>query len=190
EPNTTLLEELRDLTGGRSYSDDAEELARVARSGEVFRAGLALTKSLQPIWFWLVFVSCILLLFDVAVRRIAVDPVQVIAVAHNLWDKMRGTTAPRQVAEEFIDRLRSRKAQVGQALDQGRAARRFEGTEGATAVAPPGAEEARPMPERRPPSRASQPAPPTVGEESEDSSSRLMLAKRRAMKDRDKRGEA
>src|SRR5262249_57793285 len=100
EPNTALMEEVRELTGGRSYSDDEGELLRVARSGEVFRPGLALTKSLQPIWFWLVFVSCVLLLFDVAVRRIAIDPVQVMAVTQHVWDRIRGTAAPREAAAE------------------------------------------------------------------------------------------
>jgi uncharacterized membrane protein len=190
EPNTLLLEELREMTGGKSYSDDEEELARVARSGELFRAGLALTKSLQPIWFWLVFVSCVLLLFDVAVRRIAVDPVQVAAAAQGLWDRLRGTAAPREVAAEFFDRLRSRKALVGQALDQGRAARRFEGDEGIVATAPPSAEDARPLPERQPPPRPAQPAPPSTEEEAGDFASRLMRAKRRAMQEREKRKDS
>src|SRR5262249_47765578 len=59
EPNPTLMEDLAALTGGQVYADDESELLRVARSGEVFRPGLALTKSLQPIWFWLGFVSCV-----------------------------------------------------------------------------------------------------------------------------------
>jgi uncharacterized membrane protein len=187
EPNTALMEELREITGGRSYADDESELAQVARSGEVFRPGQAVTKSLQPIWFWLVFAACVLLLFDVAVRRIAVDPVQVVAVAQGLWDRLRGTAAPREVAVEFLDRLRSRKAQVGQTLDQSRAARRFE-SEDEVAAPPPGADEARPVePLRAAPKPGAAPKP--AAEQPEDFASRLMRAKRRAMEEREKRKE-
>jgi hypothetical protein len=181
EPNPTLMEDLAALTGGRVYTDDEGELLRVARSGEVFRPGLALTKSLQPIWFWLVFVSCVLLLFDVAVRRIAVDPVAVVAVAQGYWDRLRGATAPREAAPEFIERLRSRKAKVGEAIDQGRAGRRFEGEAGA--APPPGADEAT---NASAPRRAPK-LPPKAAEQPEDYTSRLMRAKRRAMEEREKR---
>jgi uncharacterized membrane protein len=182
EPNTALMEELAALTGGRTYSDDEAALLGAARSGDVFRPGLALTKSLQPIWFWLVFASCVLLLFDVAVRRIAIDPVVVIAATQRLWDRLRGTAAPREGAVEFFERLRSRKAQVGQAIDQGRAARRFEG-EGITAAPPSlSADEPKPRPAPKPAA-----APPPAPEAKEDYASRLMRAKRRAMEERDKR---
>ncbi|HMF11373.1 MAG TPA: hypothetical protein VKE94_03680, partial [Gemmataceae bacterium] len=185
EPNTALMEELAALTGGRVYRDEEAELLRVARSGEVFRPGLALTKSLQPIWFWLVFVSCILLLFDVAVRRIAVDPVAVVAGAQRIWDRLRGTAAPREAAAEFFERLRSRKAQIGQSLEQGRSAQRFEG-EATSAPPPPGADETRPAAEPRP---APRPAAPQPSEPKEDYASRLMRAKQRAMEEREKRKE-
>jgi uncharacterized membrane protein len=188
EPDTVLLEDLRGPTGGRSYSDEEAELARIARSGELFRPAAALSKSLQPIWFWLVFVACVLLLFDVAVRRIAVDPVVVVAVAQGWWDRLRGTAVPREAAAEFFERLRSRKAQVGQAIDQGRAARRFEADEAATASAPPGAEEARPVVPQRPTTQP--PATKPAGQEQEDFASRLMRAKRRAMEEREKRKES
>jgi uncharacterized membrane protein len=125
EPNPSLMEEIRQITGGQNYSDDEQELIRAARSGEVFRPGLALSKSLQPIWFWLVFAASVLLLFDVAVRRIAIDPVVVAAAAQGVWDRFRGVSTPREVAAEFLERLHSRKARVGQSLDQSRASRRF-----------------------------------------------------------------
>jgi uncharacterized membrane protein len=184
EPNTSLMEEMANVTGGRVYSDEGEGLLQVARSGEVFRPGLALTKSLQPIWFWLVFVSCVLLLFDVAVRRIAVDPVAVVAVTQRLWDRLRGAAAPREAAVEFFERLRSRKAQVGQTLDQGRASRRFEGE--ASTAAPLRADESMPTSKPR---TAPKPATPAAQQE-DDYTSRLMRAKRRAMEERDKRKES
>jgi hypothetical protein len=183
EPNPALLEQLREITGGQTYSDDEAALLQIARSGEVFRPGLALSKSLQPIWFWLVFTASVLLLFDVAVRRIAIDPVVVVAAAQRGWDRLRGVSAPREVAAEFFDRLRSRKAQVGQTLDQSRAARRFEAE--ATSAPPPGADEAKAMPVQQGPGpRTPSPAPQ---EQKEDFASRLMRAKRRAMEEREKK---
>jgi uncharacterized membrane protein len=186
EPNPALMEEIRQITGGQSYSDDEQELLRVARSGEVFRPGLALTKSLQPIWFWLVFAASVLLLFDVAVRRIAIDPVVAFAAAQGVWDRLRGVSTPREVAAEFFERLQSRKAQVGQTMDQSRAARRFEGE--VTAPPPPGADEAAKVPAQR-----TQPRPTLSAraeEPKEDYASRLMRAKRRAMEERDKKKDS
>src|SRR5262249_25517251 len=70
ETNTELLEALRRETGGERYEDDAEALARVARSGQVFRPGLEPALSSQPVWYWLLFLAGVVLFFDVAVRRI------------------------------------------------------------------------------------------------------------------------
>jgi hypothetical protein len=183
EPNPALMEEIRQVTGGQSYSDGEPELLRVARSGVVFRPGLALTKSLQPIWFWLVFAASVLLLFDVAVRRIAIDPIAVVASAQTQWDRLRGVSAPREVAVVFLERLKSRKEQVGQTFDQFRAAKRFEGE--AISTAPLGADDlTKSAPQRPSPPLAPQATPE---EHKEDYASRLMRAKRRAMEDRDKK---
>jgi uncharacterized membrane protein len=184
EPNPALMEQLREVTGGQTYIDDEAALIQVARSGELFRPGLVQSKSLQPIWFWLVFTASVLLLLDVAVRRIAIDPVVAIAAAQRVWDHLRGVAAPREVAAEFFDRLRSRKAQVGQTLDQSRAARRFEGE--AASAPPPGADESKPVPVQRPAPRTASAA---QQEQKDDFASRLMRAKRRAMEEREKKKE-
>ena len=73
ETNAPLLEKLREITGGRSYADDDATLAKVAAQGEVFRSAGLSAASLQPVWHWLVLLAAVLLFFDVAVRRIAVD---------------------------------------------------------------------------------------------------------------------
>jgi hypothetical protein len=83
----------------------------------------------------------------------------------------------------FLERLHSRKARVGQSLDQSRASRRFEAE--TTATAPPGADETSRTPPQRPMPR---PAPAAKPQESmDDFASRLMRAKRRAMEERDKK---
>src|SRR5262249_46384157 len=53
ETNTTVLEKLRALTGGQTYSDSDEALAEVAGSAAAFRPSLPRSFPLQPIWYWL-----------------------------------------------------------------------------------------------------------------------------------------
>jgi uncharacterized membrane protein len=158
ESNTDLLDRLRALTEG------AESEGR----------------SPQPIWPWLLALAGVGLFFDVAVRRITLEPARVVAAARALWARLRGRAAEARPAE-FLDRLRSRKAQVGEALDRGRAGRRFEGEP--PSASPPAAEGVPPPPPPRP---AAPPAAAPAPEEQGDYASRLMRAKKRVWKDRDK----
>jgi uncharacterized membrane protein len=187
ESNTALLEKLRSMTGGQTYADDTDTLTAVAKNGDVFRPGLPSFYSLQPIWYWLLTIAAVLLLLDVAVRRIAVDPLHVMVVLQGHWDRLRGLTATRERVPEFFDRLRSRKAQVGETLQRDRAARRFEG-EPSAAPAPAGAMD---VPDTPPPIARAAPqrtslAPQTQREEPADYASRLLKAKKRVWQDRDK----
>jgi uncharacterized membrane protein len=192
ESNTALLERLRGMTGGKSYQDDGAALAAVARDGDsyVFRPTSPRFFPLQPIWYWLLVAAGVVLFCDVAVRRIAVEPLEVAAKARGVWDRLRGRRQAAERVPEFIERLKSRKVQIGEALQRERAARRFESGEGPVA-APTGATD---MPEVPRPSRPAGPAPrPTLapqheGEEPADYASRLLKAKRRVRQelDRDK----
>ena len=184
DADTALMERLAAITDGKVYADGDEALAKVAKSGELFRPGTAIAKSLQPVWFWLVFASAVLLFFDVAVRRISIDPVQVAATAQTVWDKLRGTATGEARAPEFFDRLRSTKVQVGQTLERGRAARRFEAGD-VPASAPEGADATSLPQPPRPAARPASPPLPAAEEEAGDYGSRLLRAKRRAMQDRD-----
>jgi uncharacterized membrane protein len=185
ETNTELLEALRRETGGERYEDDAEALARVARSGQVFRSGLEPAHGSQPIWYWLLFLAGMVLFFDVAVRRIALDPAWLTERAQRGWDRMRGRTVAVETTPQFLDRLRTRKAEVEEELERSRGQRRFEGGD-APVVAPPRAADAPPtsVPPRPPP------RPPGVAPEPEqeagDYASRLMKAKKRVWKEREK----
>jgi uncharacterized membrane protein len=201
ESNTGWLEKLREMTGGKtipeeilakaaSANDPAAEATRAELSREVFRAGLPQFKNLQPVWFWLVFFAGVLLFFDVAVRRIALQPAEVVAYASGVWERLRGRATREEQTPQFIDRLQSRKLQVSEALDQLRAARRFDAGE-APATAPPGAEAgtaAGPRPPVTQPSPQPQLAPES-SQEAADYASRLLKAKKRVWQEREKTNE-
>jgi Mg-chelatase subunit ChlD len=183
--NTPLLERIRELTDGRRYEDDETLLAEAARSGEVFRPAPERVKSLLPLWYWLVFASCVLLLCDVAVRRLAVEPERVAERARYVWARLRGLPVPEPAAVAYMDRLQTRRAGAGAAL----AGRRFEG-DALPAGAPPFADVA----SAAPPSSGAQPAAPAGGAaqpepEAGDYADRLLRAKKKALEER-KKGES
>jgi uncharacterized membrane protein len=187
ESNPALLQRLSDITGGKFFEDEAGVLAQLASDGEIFRPSPVRTKGLHAIWYWLLVLTGLGLFFDVAVRRIAIDPAAVALVVHNRWQRLRGLqTAPAQTPQ-FLDRLKLRKVQVDESLEKEKAVRRFE-SEGAPLHAPPMAETGLSS-ESAPPSPRAAPPPP-VGPEDEgaaaDYASRLLRAKRKAMEDRDK----
>lgn len=188
ESNTTLLENLRELTDGMSFGDSDADLRDVARSGVLFRPGKLQFRSLQPIWFWLVFVTGLLLFFDVAVRRIALDPARGLAAAERTWAYLRGRAESAAATPEFLERLKSRKAQVGESLEKGRAARRFEAGDAPPTTAPAGAMDMatptdRPAPPPTAPGRLS---PEGESKEPDDYGSRLLKAKKKIQQERDR----
>jgi len=185
ESNPSLLQRISTAAGGKMYTDDPDELAKLASSGDLYRMPPVQSKSLQNVWYWLLLLTGVGLFFDVAVRRIAVDPAEAAALVTTKWELLRGMRAeePKVV---MLDRLKSRKEQVAESLEKGKAARRFEGGD-APVQAPPSAAEA-PAPGTRPPPRP--PSAPKVAPDAEgqaaDYASRLLRAKRRAMQERDK----
>jgi uncharacterized membrane protein len=188
EPDVALLEKLRDITGGMTLDENEASLKQAARSAVVFRPGLPSSRSLQPIWFWLVMFAGVLLFFDVAVRRIAVEPAEVLAKTNRIFQHLRGQLVITSSTPQFLDRLKSRKSEIGELLEKTRAQTRFDtGPGGPVAAPPPGADAALPPPIK---STSKPPAAPKVAPASEaeaaDFASRLMRAKKRAMEDRDK----
>ncbi|HMC67087.1 MAG TPA: hypothetical protein VKI65_19275, partial [Gemmataceae bacterium] len=141
----------------------------------------------QPIWFWLVLLTGILLFFDVAVRRIAIEPLAVAVAAQRFWDRLRGRAAVKDTTPQFLDRLKSRKAQISEAIQKEKAARRFDLGEAPAVAAPQGAHEipvATPRPTRRPePQRG---VGPEQEKEAADYASRLLKAKKRVWEEREK----
>jgi Mg-chelatase subunit ChlD len=187
ETNTALLEKLRVLTDGEIYTDSDAALPKVAEDGTVFRKAPAFSKNLQPVWDWLLFLAAVLLLFDVAARRIALEFGVVVAAVIATWDRLCGRNAAADRAPEYIDRLKARKAQVGETLGQGKkAARRFDAGDAPTAAAPPGAGEAKPAPPASPRPAPQRPKSGAEAEKEGDYLSRLKKAKKRAMEEREK----
>jgi len=184
ESNVGLMESLRNLTKGKSYADEIGSLSEAASSATPFRAGVNTSKSKQPVWFWLAFLAGIVLFFDVAVRRIAIEPEAVTGLANRVWDRLRGRVPQAEGVPEFLDRLRSRKAEVG-ALEKDRAATRYEGGD----EPPPAGMGAEPKPTGPLPSQPG--APPSVAPDKPadpaDFASRLMKAKKKVWEDRDKK---
>src|SRR5262249_9608377 len=130
------------------------------------------------------------LFFDVAVRRIAIEPLEAVSVAQGAWDRLRGRRSSAEKGAEFLERLKTRKAQISETLDKSRAARRFEGGDApvAGARAPPagaGRAEA--------PRRPAAPGPGGLGvgpqpeQEPVDYASRLMKAKKKVWQDREQK---
>ncbi len=188
ESNTGLLERLRELTGGKAYADDPAALQRAVEmqkslgTNEVFRPTSVRSRSLESIWFWLVLFAGVALFFDVAVRRISIDPHKLARGAQEAWGQLRGQAAAVRTAE-FLDRLQSRKARVGETIEKGRSERRFEA--GDAPVAPPPAV-GEVLPPRPAPKPTQEPKAGAKEDEQADPMSRLLRAKRRAMEDRDR----
>jgi uncharacterized membrane protein len=184
ESNTALLRRLSEATGGNVYAEDDAALTEVVRNGEVFRKATASAQSPQPMWYWLVLLAGLGLFFDVAVRRIAIDPSEVSVAAVKVWDKLRGRAEAAVTTPVFIERLKSRKAAVGESLERERTARRFEpGAEApvaavTTADAAVSARIAPPRPQPRPQAPAAE-APV------DEAFARLMKAKRKALEGRE-----
>ena len=191
EANTALLEKVREITNGRTLSEDPEALFEAAKDGVPFRyTDLEQSKSLQPIWYWLLLTTAVLLLFDVAARRIAVDPLQVTAVVQSTWDRLRGRTGVAAATPQFLDRLKSRKEQVGESLGKAKKEARFDAGGVPPSIAPAGADEAAAQPPSSAPRPTAKPqggvAPDKPEEAPADFASRLMKAKKKVWEERDR----
>ncbi len=192
ESNVALMERIRDTTGGKTYAE--EELADMAQSSgdakkvalaeQVFRSGLPQFKNLQPVWYWLVLAAAVGLFFDVAVRRIAVQPAEATTVAVALWNRVRGRAAVASATPQFMDRLKNRKQQVGESLEQLRSARRFAGDEAGTAAPAVLGEVLTAEASPRPRPATTQPLAPSGGDQPADYASRLLKAKKKVWEER------
>ena len=147
----------------------------------VFRPVPESLMSLQPLWPWMVALAGVCLLFDVATRRIAVEPETVWTKAAGLWKRIRRRAVREEKLPEYIERLKSRKASVGESLDKGKAAKKFEGAAGIKPINAPTAASAPPPEKPKPPPAAEKKKPAD-----DDFASRLMHAKKKAMEEGDK----
>ncbi len=192
-PNEALLSQLaavvpKDGPPGRTIENpqspelslSPESLAKL-HAVNTFRHDLPKASSSQEIWHWLLLLASGVFLADVFVRRVSVSfqwlpPL----VTRGLDIILRRQPAPAQ--PQYIERLKSRKAEVTGQLEQIRAATRFEMPERPSSDAA-SLEELAPPPAAAPPGGQQ----PAISPEKEEESytERLLKAKKKAMEDRD-----
>jgi uncharacterized membrane protein/Mg-chelatase subunit ChlD len=185
ESNTPLLKQLSEITNGNVYKD-SDDLAKLAASGDLFRRGPQVIRAVLPFWFWLVFAAAVLLLCDVAIRRISLEWKDLRNFCERQWAKLRATPY-EEVESEGLGALLKRKQAVGDVIAKKRATRTFEldpAAEGTSA--PEGADDyaARagtggPLPSAPPPATAK---PTDDDEDGDDFMTRMRKAKERGKK--------
>jgi uncharacterized membrane protein len=181
ESNTHLLDELARMTDGKVYDETDKALAETVRKNDVFRKSSATAQSPQPMWYWLVLLAGIGLFFDVAVRRIAVEPAEVSTAAVRIWDRLRGRADAGTGSPQFLERLQNRKSQVEETI--GRSTRRFDVSDASPSA--PAVETADVATAQRPAPAPSRPQPPATAASVDDPFARLMKAKKKALGDRE-----
>jgi uncharacterized membrane protein len=204
--NPTTLETLASVTDGKVTNwkqtpDGRIDLDRTIQSSDHFRrdAGLINPRSFAPLWPTLLWLAACLFLGDVAVRRIAIDWGAIALAIGKEWQKITG----REVAtsSDYMDKLRSRKAEVGEQLDRSKSTARIESAPiFMAAQAPPSGPIGEPLldggeagsgPAARPaettgrPGMAVGPAAP----EKQSYTNRLLKAKQRVWEEREKEKE-
>jgi hypothetical protein len=109
-----------------------------------------------------------------------------VVATQKIWEWLRGRARAVESAPQFLERLKSRKAQVGEALDKARSARRFDVEEKTAVIAPSGASEAPAAAGQQPTGRPPKPKiEPEKEQEADDYASRLLKAKKRVWQARD-----
>jgi uncharacterized membrane protein len=145
-----------------------------------FRHDLPLASSSQAAWHWLILLASCVFLGDIFIRRVHVNFEPLLPLLARVRDFiLRRQPGPPQ--PQFIERLKSRKAEVAGHLDQLRAAARFE-------MSSPPSSDTSTLDELAPPPPPSPKGPSIAAEEKDDESytERLLKAKKKAMEDRDK----
>jgi uncharacterized membrane protein len=202
--NATTLETLASVTDGqvvswKSGADGRIVIGQTVRSADHFRRdGLVNPRSYGALWPMLLWLAACLFLGDVAVRRIALDLDWVKQTIANEWSKLRGQEVATSSA--YMEKLRSRKAEVDEQLDRSRASA---SPETASLVLPAtprsgpigepileGAEAAQRAPAARTPQETERPSMAAGPQEPEKESytNRLLKAKQRVWEEREKQG--
>ena len=128
EPNIGLIKTLVNLQpeGGQpgAFIDGELTSARVEDllATDTFRATLPKAVSPQDVWFLVMMAACGLFFADVFVRRVQVS----FDWLQPLWQRLMRRRQEEQPADDRLERLRSRKAEVSDQIDDLRASARFE----------------------------------------------------------------
>ncbi|RIK69225.1 MAG: hypothetical protein DCC65_00310 [Planctomycetota bacterium] len=105
EPNEALLREIAEVSEGRILSINADP-------DTVFAHNLPPTVTRTPIWEFLLKLAIFSFLMDIAVRRIALDPVKALAWARGYIASLAGRFAPGQKAAKTLTDLKGVRARV------------------------------------------------------------------------------
>jgi uncharacterized membrane protein len=133
ESNPQLLEQIASITGGKVI--DEREAMRLDAATNPFRHDLPPPTASEDIWHICLFVAAALFFFDVAVRRISLDLSRMRPMLAAAWAYARGKQI-EVATQDYMAKLRTRKAEVSRQLDEARAARRFEPTPDTPASSP------------------------------------------------------
>ena len=195
--NPTTLENLVSITEGRMLAwapgpnKEGIDAKKTVAQADVFRRDPSLVppRSFRDLWPDLLLAASLLFLADVGVRRVAPDFKRMGRAVGDYWTKLRGGEVVQ--APEYMEKLRSRKAEVAEQIDRGRDTTRFEAP-----VLPTSTVADEPLlgnidaPIRSPGDRPMSPkpgiAPTPKPAEPEGYASRLMKAKQKVWEDREK----
>ena len=140
ETNRTLLLTLANLkpkggSQGRLIEGDVTDARSLEKLTEVntFRSDLAKAFKISDVWPLVTLIALMLFAADVFVRRVSIDPA-VFAPITRFIRRALGREVVEVKRDERLERLRGRKAELSEALEDRRAANRFEpqgDTEGA-----------------------------------------------------------
>jgi uncharacterized membrane protein/Mg-chelatase subunit ChlD len=150
----------------------------------VFRHDLPKATSSQGVWHLLMLIGCCVFFGDVLMRRVHIHFLWVLPMLAAARDRV----LRREVAEPdaYMERLRSRKAEISEAIDSRRKTTRFEAP--SETAQPPADPTVMAEMVDKPSTPAKPPAGLAPGEaaEEEDYTSRLLKAKKKVWEDRDK----
>jgi uncharacterized membrane protein/Mg-chelatase subunit ChlD len=189
EPLLTTLANLKPKGGasgklieGSKGDDTLDNLLKI----NTFRHDLPKAFSSQQAWFYLVLLAVCVFFFDVFVRRVTVNLDWLPPLVIRVRDRLLGREL-QPVKVEYMERLRSRKAEITEHFEQKRAAARFEPAPDATASTSALDEElagTSPSPDKPAASK------PTAGlkpqQEEETYTDRLLKAKKKVWENRDR----
>jgi uncharacterized membrane protein len=203
--NPGTLETIASLTNGEVLSwkrrpDGSLDMARTLADSKPFRrdAYTQTPRGLSPLWPLLLFGSAVLFLCDVAIRRVSPDFERMRKLINDQWEKLRG----REVAPqpEYMEKLKSRKAEVSDAIDRSRTATRYEAPTPSDMEGSPipnviddlikgGTGDGPKAPERSPSTKTSGLGAEGPKAEAESYTNRLLKAKNKVWEDREKDGK-
>jgi uncharacterized membrane protein len=149
-----------------------------------FRHDLPKAISAQEAWHFMALVAACLFFFDVFFRRVTIKLDWLPPLAGRVRDRLLGRQL-QPVRTETIERLRSRKAQIGEGIEQKRAAARFQPLpDASTGTAALDAELKGTVPTDVPKRPAGSAGGMTPEEEQESYTDRLLKAKKKVWEDR------